>query len=222
MPDVLLAIAKGLAGVPGLAPVFNPLVSLRDDEKAAKANEALLEKISEGHEISREALDEILAGLLGIREDNQALQQQIVGGFYAVFKLVMQQQDRIGIPGRQEQSSTSAPNLEKTISAIIQQNKSSLATEGLVTFEALRDELVHRFGDDVATLLAIAQPAGFPKGWVAQKVAPIQAYFQFLETFNNLEKPQQARITQAIARNIPGSDLLRAWAMVYAHDDIGI
>ena len=39
--------------MPGLAPVVNPLVALRDEEKAAQANEVLLEKISEGLEVSR-------------------------------------------------------------------------------------------------------------------------------------------------------------------------
>ena len=56
MPDILYAISKALAGVPGLAPFFNPLIALREEEKATTANAMLLQRISEGHEISREAL----------------------------------------------------------------------------------------------------------------------------------------------------------------------
>ena len=216
MADVLLAITKGLAGVPGLGPIFNPLVALRDEEKAARANEVLLEKISEGHEISKETLDGVLVQLLGIHADNQAIRQQMIGGFHAVIGLILQQQeDQINISDRNNESLIDAPNLEEAISALIQGNTSRLAAASLLTIEALRDELVSRFSGGVATLLAIAQPAGFPKGWVAEKIPPIQAYYQFLEQFYNLEKPQQARITRAISQNIPGSRLLRTWSEVY-------
>lgn len=218
MPDLLLAIAKSLAGVPGLAPVFNPLISLRDDEKSAKANKALLEKISEGHEISREALDEILVGILGIREDNQAIQHQIFAGFYAVLKLILQHQDRFGMLG-QQQPPTSATNLDEEVSALVQQDEPLLVSEGLVTVEALRDELVRCFSAEVGTLLAIAEPAGFPKGLMAKEVPPIQAYYKFLGAFDNQTTRQKAQITRAIARKIPGSDLFRTWAAIYASSD---
>ena len=164
MPDVLLAIAKDLAGVPGLAPVFNPLVALREDEKTAKANEALQEKLFDGREVSREALDDILAGILGIREDNESIWQQMVGGFYAVLKLVQDQKYRIDALQRQQRPSISATNLEEEVSALIEENGNLLAGEGLVTRVSLRDERVRLFCDDVRTLLAFAQPAGFPKG----------------------------------------------------------
>ncbi len=219
MPDILVAIAKGLAGVPGLAPVFNPLIALREDEKTAKANEVLLEKISEGHEVSREAVGDIVVGILGIREDNQAMRQQMVGGFYAVLKLIQDQQHRIDGLEQQQGPSLSATNLEEEISSLIQENRNVLAGEGLVTRESLRDELVRLFADDVRTLLAIAQPAGFPKGWVATNVKPILAYYDFLEVCEGLEDRQIVRITHALARKMPGSTLLRAWAAMYASYD---
>ena len=219
MPDILVAIAKGLAGVPGLAPVFNPLIALREDEKTAKANEVLLEKISEGHEVSREAVGDIVVGILGIREDNQAMRQQMVGGFYAVLKLIQDQQHRIDGLEQQQGPSLSATNLEEEISSLIQENRNVLAGEGLVTRESLRDELVRLFADDVRTLLAIAQPAGFPKGWVATNVKPILAYYDFLEVCEGLEDRHNVRITHALARKMPGSTLLRAWAAMYASYD---
>jgi len=216
MADLLLAVAKGLAGVPGLAPIFNPLVALREEEKVDQANAILMKKISEGHEVSHEALDDLLVGLLGIRVDNQAIRQQMIGGFHAIIKLILHQQNQTKIPERTNQSLTSMLNLEKEIFVLIQENKSNLAAAGLVTLEALRDELVRLFSDDVRTLLSIAQPAGFPKGWVPTTVTPIQAYSDFLEVCEGLENPQKAQIAQALVRKKPGSTLLRTWSAMYS------
>lgn len=216
MPDILLAIAKGLAGVPGLAPVFNPLVSLREEEKAAKANDALLAKLSDSREISRETLSDILAGILDIRADNQVIRQQMVDGFYAALKLVQQNHERISLLEEQPQLAPGVTNLEEQVCALIHENKATLATEGLLTLESLQDELVRCFSGDVGTLLAIAQPAGLPKGWVPTTVKPIQAYNDFLEAFEGLESASKARIARAIAKKKPGSELFRAWAAIYA------
>ena len=219
MPDILLATAKGLAGIPGLAPVFNPLITLREEEKLAKANEVLMERISQGQEVSREALRDILVAVLDIREDNQAIQQQMVAGLYAVFKLLLRQQDLLGtlVPGQKHSTGTAA--LEDAISSLVQDNQRILAAEGLVTLEALRDELTRLFSDEVGTLLAIVQPAGLPQGLVAVNAPPIQAYWKFLQAFEGLDGIDKSRVSQAVARAKPGSELFRAWASLYSSCD---
>lgn len=216
MPEVLLAVAKALAGVPGLAPVFNPIIALREDEKAATVNSALIVKISEEHEVTREMLRVILNEHTEIRNANMALKEQLISGFYAFFRLISIQNSQI-LDLMQMQSSTLPLHqvLEERISRFMQENEHHLAEYGLVTREVLRDELVRLFSDDVKTFLAVVQPAGFPKGWVPTNVAPIQAYYAFLERCEGLERQQVAHIARSLSDRMPGSPVMRTWADMY-------
>jgi hypothetical protein len=218
MPDILLAISKALASVPGLGPVFNPLISLREEEKATAANAALLQKLSQGSEISREALDEILAEVVGARQDNRLIREQVVTGFYAVLKLAVIGGRRQFVDGSELHNLLhgSAEEAEERVLALVQANTNLLSSQGLITQSVVRDELVRLYSDDVRTLLAVAQPAGFPKGWVPTNVAPIQAYYLFLETCEGLPSEQRARVARALARKMPGSAVLDKWAALWS------
>lgn len=217
MPDLLLAITKALAGVPGLAIAFNPLIALREEEKATAANARLLQQLSQGHEITREALDEILVEVLDTREDNRIIREQMVTGFYTVLKLIVHaHSESTARPELNNLLSGNTHNVEEGVSSMVQRNTTLLASEGLITQEGVRDELVRLFGDDVKTLLAVVQPAGFPKGWVPTNVTPIQAYYTFLETCEGLPSEQRARVARALARKKPGSVVLDKWSALWS------
>jgi len=179
------------------------------------ANAKLLQLLSQGHEISREALDEILTEVIGAPQDNRLIREQMVAGFFAALKLVVDAQ-RHSVEGAKLDRFLSGNGHEvgEGLSALVQENAALLASEGLVTQEAVRDELVRLFADDVRTLLAIAQPSGFPKGWVNTNAAPIQSYHAFLETLEGLPGEQRARVARALAMKKRGSALLDKWAAI--------
>lgn len=212
MPDILLAISKALTGVPGLAPVFNPLIALREEEKAKEANAILLTKLKDGEEITRNALDRLLLEVLGAREENRVIHEQMVSGFYAVLTLLSAQQGRISGITLPTLLSGSTDEMREGIAELLDKHGSSLSSEGVVTRETVQEELVRLFSSDVKTLLAIAHPVGFPKGFVPTDATPIQAYHIFLQTCDGLSKKQRARIARALARKMPGSAVLNTWA----------
>jgi hypothetical protein len=224
-PDILLAISKSLAGVPGLAPIFNPLIALREEEKTERANAVLLAKLTEGEKITRDALGTLFAEVLDARAENHVIHEQIVSGFYAVLTLLNTQQMHSQCGPRIEKStllSGSTLEMQQGITDLLEQNQALLSREGVLTREAVQEEIVRLFSGNVKMLLAIVDAVGFPRGFVPVDVPPIQAYHAFLQTCDGLSKKQRARIAKALALKMPGSKVLDTWAKLsgYSRDEI--
>ena len=215
MPDILLAVAKGLAGIPGLAPVFSPLVSLREEEKSAESNAMLLAAIDEGAVASQDALDEVLVAARGIHEDNTLFRAQMEDGVHAVLNLLRSRHDLLLAAAAEDLSADAVGTLEQGVSDLVAQHADVLIGEGPVTREALIDELVRLF-TDANMLLTIVDNAGFPRGEVTTNAAPRRVYAEFLQACEGLEPRRVAGIAAALARRRPGSALLGRWSDTYA------
>ena len=212
MASVMRAIAKALATIAG--PAGFPAefaISLYDDEKSEKRTTELMEKIAEGHELTREAIE----GIFDSRKEYKELRNQLVLGFHGVLRLLVENQQVLKSLLEERDRGASDNEMADRIAPLVMDRQADLAKQGLITETVIIDELVYLYDEKVGYFLSVVQPAGLPGGVVAINVTPKEVYRSFILTVRGLTDEQNATIFTALFRDRPGSEVFRVRAVFY-------
>ncbi len=212
MPNWLNAFGEGLAAFagPAGAPVKFAL-SLHADEQAEQKMTTLLEKIAAGMELTEKAVE----GVFLVKEGFEEVREQMMIGFKAVLRKLAENREQLKLLLAKEEGLESQEELTQIVSASVSEAAGDLAEMGFMTEKALIGEILRLYGSKVKQFLAVAKPAGFPRGAIAEDIPPQQAYDDFVVAIRGLTDKQNASIFDALVANKPKSGIFKKLAKLH-------
>jgi hypothetical protein len=213
MASFLRALCKSLIATAGPAGAIAELaLNLYDDEQAEKLNMALVAKISEKREFTKQAIEEIFE----IKGEHSELYNQLVIGFRAILNMLVKEQNEFKTFLLEHEAHTD--ELASVITKLIRHHQDRLTKEGFITEQALIDELTYLYSD-VKQFQSIVSAAGFPEGVLTLGTPPRNGYLNFVKACWRLTQKQQADIFAALATNRPESYVLNTMSSLLMEMD---
>ncbi|NES77172.1 MULTISPECIES: hypothetical protein [unclassified Okeania] len=181
-----------------LAPLFEGVLSLYEDEQIENREAKLDEMISKVENVSRETLEEIFEARTDIKE----LREQFILGMEICFSVLAKNTALL-----------SSPDLEENLPFLMEPYREKLEASGLITDEVLADELYKFYEKDTRLFLAHIS-ADFPVGELRTNEALPVVISNFLSRCSGQGLNQQAKIFNALSKKNPGSEPLKVKSLM--------
>lgn len=204
MKDLLRAICKSLLTLSGPVGTLGEFaLKLYDDELSEKRNMALVARIAEGSELTKEVVEDIFE----LQKESGEMKNQLLIGLHTVLNLIIEKQKELKFSVFEKGEEVDADELEGVITRLIEQHQNRLTKEGFITEQELVRELAFLYSD-VEHFRSVVYGAGFPKRMLTRRAPARVAYSEFIRDCRALTRKQRADIFGALAKDHPGSHVI--------------